>query len=400
MSWNRGPPTQLRKEALRNWIHDLYDFGVFEPLRFDKSNKGDSFAFGSVIGLFATAAAEKRSLYQASFAAEWDTDPQLVPNGETVRSTINEKNIEIIYRQFKDSYLQLLHYLSTNYPDGKPRPAAIDDTVVPAADENEWTDEYSTGYREPSLKNVDYVHKYTLGGFIGDNNRIVFGVHPKKTDEYAGGELIHRVMRPPVFNSEHDISTVVADRGFVGAPQIDAFRAVAKPNFLILAKQQHEPGLLTHLTPMDTDGGTLWALETYLNKLKSKPNLYVIDRHPNERSSPQRKQRAYLTDMDIDHINPYQIKLRYRQRRRIEETIREIKYEFAIPTNNASPELAFYLFSISTLFYNLSNIINNYSSPKYDIPLGVMYNKQSNIVAADVLKAIQDVAFLRAKQDD
>jgi hypothetical protein len=101
---------------------------------------------------------------------------------------------------------------------------------------------------------------------------------------------------------------------------------------------------------------------------------------------------AEATDNDGNDIDPALVNFTYRKRRRIENSIQQLKYGFHIPfATTASTELKYCTVYFSALFYNLHNLINNSTSPKHGLPLGE--DSHTYITSGQVLSAIREVAF-------
>lgn len=398
-----GP--RLQDEALQNWVNLFFEKGVFDPLRFDRAGNA-TFPFASFIGLLAHSTLQSTSILDGdSTCAGWYSDYDLVPStGETISKQITSMNIGEIEGMFRKANKRLFDVVSEYAIFDSPHRIAFDPTSVPIEEDLE-DDPWVKGHAE-SLKGevepseIDEV-EFGVLGLIESDIRMVIGLYPiaQKSHNVGQHASLEHTLRPVITDSPVTVYQIVMDRGLVGADFIDHLRGLIGEHWFMHATRYESLKKYIEKTPEDEP--KYYPDIDFLNDLDDKPNALVVPIHEDE-SDTDRSQRMYLTDLSKDEfvdpstgeIDVDRMNFIYRNRRRIETTIGQVKHDFKIPSKNASSVLEYYYLNLAILFFNFYNLINNSLSPKYAFPLGA----SNNISPNEVLSAVRHVAFQHARE--
>jgi hypothetical protein len=399
-------PRWLQDKALQNWAELFFQQGVFDQLRFGR-HYSSSYPFYSFIGLLAHSAIQDTSISDGCrTCGGWIADYELVPEtGDTIRSQITAMDVGEIETMFRNANQQLFNVVSDYGIFDSPHRVAFDPSEI-VFEEDLLDDVWVKGHAESLKGNVEASDsdqiQFGLLGLIESDLRLLMGIYPiaKKSHNVNEAASLDHTLRPVVNESPMEVNQIVMDRQLVGAELIDHVRGLVGKNWLLHGKKANTPKELLEKTPVDEVRH--YKNIDYFNELNNKPNLVVVP-IPEEEQQTDDEQRLYLTDLSEDEFNRVNdgevdsdyINFIYRNRRRIETTIGQVKPDFKIHTKNASTALEYYYINLSMIFFNIYNIINKSLSPEYGLPLG----ETENITPKQVLSALREVAFQKARED-
>lgn len=420
-------PSDDEHTALRNWAEAFLNECVRDVVSFGRDPDQREYPPVAFVGLFAHAALQSRHITEApKTSAHWAVNPDVVPTRHTIGGTINDlsvRDIKEVGQQMNQAFLEFANQYDVLPGSHK---LAFDLTVIPKdadPDEHPWM----KGYAEPVRGNMDSTDedkdaRWTFGvaGMIEPDLHFILGTYPQGRDIKSAHSL-NRIFR----SVQQDTSVtgrVIMDRGLFGAELVRRCRDTVGDKWLLHAKNQHDIGeMIEDADPEEVEFYDLANRDNDYESLKELtplPNAVIVPIPDEESADTTASHRVFLTDLDKEwfvadssssdddytgdgaeapdddgsDVDQKLVNFTYRKRRRIENSIQQLKYGYKIPfATIASMELKYCTFYFSALFYNLHNLINNSLSPEHGLPLGE--NEYGYVTSGQVLSAIREVAF-------
>jgi hypothetical protein len=410
-------PDSVTREALRNWAREFLETCVQGEFSFARDETQTEYPVMSIVGVFAHAALQSRTVTEACKTCPWSVDPELVPDRTTVMEPINDLNIDAIAELFQRVNHRFLEFADEYTILHGSKQLAYDPTSIPYYAESQ-DDRWPKGYGTPKKGNVesadfDQQVEFALAAVTEGDVRFALGMYPIKK-EYGDDEreresigyadIVSRLMRPTRLETPVSVDLVVMDRGLNGADLIHRCRDSLGDNWIMLGKQQGELEDLVEETPQNEP--RFVRIKEHFGDLSNKPNAFIVP-VPDGQTCATDSQWLFLTDLPRKEflketadgeqkLAPEKVISRYQNRARIEKTLQQLKHDFNIPVReNTHTCIKYFCLNMSMLFYNLHNLIINSISPTFGLPLG----KTRGASNGQVLSAIREVAFeLAAEQ--
>jgi len=391
-------PNEERVEAICNWCELLLPI-CLEPISF---NRGDNTQYNkySLLGALAHAALIPGSVNEIERRLiGWHYDSDLVSSGDNILRHIEKLDIDTISNMFLNANEEFFKIADEhiNFP---PRVRiAYDPTYILWEDDQgrdvkvgRWMKGFSPSVKS-NVKQSDAGYKWDFGAvsMIESSQQFCLGVYPVGND-VRDGDVIERLLRESYHKFPFEIDQLVMDRGMVSADVVDHVRNVFGDNWLLLAKQQHVLKEIVDETP-EQEINFVENID-YLQELTERPNAIVVPIKDEQETDDT--QRVFLTDLDLDEIDPSSLNYQYRRRKRIESSIGIIK-EMMPETRSSKIEVRYFLLSLGILFHNCLKLMNESLSPKHALPLGS--GEHNRVLMDEVLLGIQSVCFQLAEDE-
>lgn len=409
----------VAREAVANWAHKFLTEVIQNEFSLGRDHSKTSFTTMSIIGVFANAALQSRTINEASKTCpRWARNRDLAPARNTITAPIGEMSIDEISELFRKLHHRFLELADEYTVFHESRKFAYDTTDILCFSGNE-DGRWLKGYAETLKGNVsesDAEQKLELGlvATTESDLRLALGLYPTKKEydddeqdrqSVRSSDVVSRLMRPTLLNTPVSADLITMDAELSGADMVKRCRELFGESWVIRGKVEYELKKLVEET--SENESRFVKLEDYLNDLSCKPNAIIVPTPHG--ASTDKSQWVFLTDLPREEfvtttvdgeevLGTQRIISEYQDRCRIEKTFQQVKNGFHIPVrDDARAPVKYFYFQISILFYNFHNLIINSISPQYGLPLG----KTKAVSSGQVLQEVRDVAFrLAAEQED
>ena len=403
------------RDALKNWARAWLEACVSDEDLFGREKSQVKYPVTSIVGLFAHAAVESRTLTSASKTCKWVVDPELVPDRRTVMEPIKKMNVDEIAMLFDDLNGRFLEFANEYTILQGLKQLAFDPTDIRYFGEDKddhWLKgnaQILKGKLDDAGTDADLKWEFGFAAMTEKDVQFALGMYPiharssddeDRRESVCAADVISRLLRPTQAETPVEIDLVVMDRGVDGADVIRRCRDTLGDRWMSLWKRGGELKDLVEKTPQGKS--RFYKLEERFADLTQKPNAIVVPAPYGE----TRSHWVFLTDLpkekflkkteDGDEILDRRgIISVYQNRGRVETSIGQLKNDFEIPVrDNTSFQVTYFCLNIAMVFYNLHNLITHCLSPKNGFPLG----KSRGASNGEVLCAIREAAFEMAAE--
>lgn len=441
--YERNVSRSTEKAALRNWVKKLIDETV-DPLTFNRDGDPPN-SFTHYLGLFATSAFCNCGFQVVPNVADYNYPRDEIPKGSGIGKYIRDENFPLDPQQaaLKDSEIPALteqfDAVHRNTFDVARQLGFFNGSQSLAVDlyHIEWdgAEKDVTINRPPKSENdIRSQWTYAALGIIDTDARFTLGARwlPDKS-KYPDviGELA------PISNEFLTVEALYADSEIISGSLLDEFRGIAgsdwvvrapdhdivkklkwftpenhigyvravpwnttpKPNLVAYPYNSSNPSLIEFITRdlKQAEQVDIDHRQTFSDFSHSEADTDVADLLPDavvdklddfktmNDIGDTTSHAAYLTDRELPERSPRNIHFPYYQRWAIEQSINQIKNDTMPLINSSNEKLRLYGVNVTILFHNWHTLINRALSPELKLRL--------NVTHAELLKAIQDVAF-------